>query len=369
MHVLCFNSGSSSLKWSVEDVTPGPEPRVDAVVQDTIQSADHVASVDQVFARLQCEAIAVDAVGHRCVFGGAQFVEPVIVTEAVRTALHALTDFAPLHIPHELAILDAVTKAAPRLPQVVCFDTAFHAALPEAARRLPLPQRLREGDLRRYGFHGLSYEYLLWAYPQIARGRVVIAHLGSGASLAAIHDGMPMDTSMGLTPLGGVVMGTRPGDLDPGVLTYLLRTGRVDRHQLDDALNAHSGLLGLSGVSSDIREIEKLCDTNADARIAVEIFCRSVKKAIGSYAAILGGLDRIVFTAGIGENSAAVRRSVIDGLEFMGCILDDEKNEANALVISPKDAAVEVNVFATNENATVARHTEFLIGKQTPDTV
>jgi acetate kinase len=258
--------------------------------------------------------------------------------------------------------VEAVAARFPALPQAVCFDTAFHRDLPESARRLALPRALADAaGIQRFGFHGLSYEYVLEHLGAAGRGRVVIAHLGSGASMAAVRDGRPVDTSMGMTPTGGFMMGTRTGDLDPGVLLYLLREKGYDADRLDRLVNKESGLLGVSGTSADMATLLERRERDEAAALAVAMFCYQVRKQVGAFAAALGGLDTLVFTAGIGERAAAVRAEICAGLEHLGVRLDPARNAAHADPLSAPGRACAVRVVATREDMMIARHSRAVL--------
>jgi acetate kinase len=367
-HYLCINAGSSSLKLALYAVAPnGAERRLCegsaleiGLPESAIEVGGHIEHRPLADHRAALEALLeimalpkVDAVGHRVVHGG-NHTRPERVTPELLTRLEALTPLAPLHNPPALAGIRAVTAHLPDTPQVACFDTAFHATLPEVAHTLPLARCYRELGLRRYGFHGLSYEYITRKLGEQAKGRVVIAHLGNGASLAALRDGRSVDTTMGLTPTGGVMMGTRSGDLDPGVLLYLMREPKLDTAELERAVNREAGLLGVSGTSSDMAEL--LAADTPDARLAVALFAYEVRKAIGALAAALGGLDRLVFTGGIGEHAAPVRWAICRGLEHLGVELDAAANTAGAALISTPQSVCPVHVMATDEDAMIARH-------------
>jgi acetate kinase len=368
LRCLCVNAGSSSLKLALYEVAPdGAERRLcEASAQEiglpesAVKVGGHVEQRPLVDHRAALEALlnalappCVDAVGHRVVHGG-DHTRPERVTPELLARLEALTPLAPLHNPPALAGMRAVAAHLPDTPQVACFDTAFHATLPEVARTLPLARRYREHGLRRYGFHGLSYEYIARKLGVQAKGRVVVAHLGNGASLAALRDGRSVDTTMGLTPSGGVMMGTRSGDLDPGVLLYLLREKGLDAAALERVIDRESGLLGVSGTSSDMAEL--LAGDAPDARLAVALFAYQVRKTVGALAAALGGLDRLVFTGGIGEHAAPVRWAVCRGLEYLGIELDTAANEAGETQISAPQARCPVEIIPTDEDAMIARH-------------
>ncbi len=370
---LCVNTGSSSLKLALYRVRPdGSEHRLQAASAVGIGRAqarieltdhrepcalpDHTAALEALLDALALPHI--DAVGHRVVHGG-EHTRPERVTATLRTRLEQLIPLAPLHLPPALAGMDAVATRLPDTPQVACFDTAFHATLPEIARTLPLPHRYRAHGLRRYGFHGLSYEYIARRLKDRAHGRVVVAHLGNGASLAALRDGRSIDTTMGLTPSGGVMMGTRSGDLDPGVLLYLLREHGLDATALEQIIDHESGLLGVSGRTSDMAEL--LAQNTPEAHLAIALFSYQVCKSIGALAAALGGLDRLVFTGGIGEHAAPVRWMICRNLAYLGITLDAAANDVNAGLISSPDAGCPVEVIATDEDAMIARHVYALL--------
>lgn len=378
--VLCLNAGSSSLKFSVWD---GEESLGEGEVEEIGRPgafawlrapgaptrrlpgrwADHGEAVTGVFALLGEHTLpAPEGVGHRLVHGGARHVAPERVTPALLGELRALVPLAPLHLPSGLAGVEAVAARFPALPQAVCFDTAFHRGLPEIARRLALPRALADAaGIQRFGFHGLSYEYVLEHLGAAGRGRVVIAHLGSGASVAAVRDGHPVDTSMGMTPTGGFMMGTRTGDLDPGVLLYLLREKGYDADRLDRLVNKESGLLGVSGTSADMATLLERRERDEAAALAVAMFCYQVRKQVGAFAAALGGLDTLVFTAGIGERAAAVRAEICAGLEHLGVRLDPARNAAHADPLSAPGGACAVRVVATREDMMIARHSRAVL--------
>jgi acetate kinase len=302
--------------------------------------------------------VAVDAIGHRLVYGGPAHEAPARITSELLTSLAGLVSFDPLHLTDALTAIREFEKALPDVPQVVCFDTAFHRRMPMVAQRLPLPRELWAEGVRRYGFHGLSYESIVRQLGDAGtRGRMIVAHLGNGASVAAMRDGSPVDTTMGFSPLGGVMMGTRPGDLDPGVLLYLLREGRYTLRELEDVLTRQSGLLGVSGNSADMQLLLQRRASDSAAAEAVELFVYFARKHIGALAATLGGLDTLVFTGGIGMNAAPVRWEIAEGLAFLGLKLDPACNVAGAPIVSADGSRVVVRVMETNENLMVARHT------------
>jgi acetate kinase len=300
------------------------------------------------------------AIGHRVVHGGPKYSAPQRITAEMIGELRQLSPFDPEHLPEEIMLIQAVRRRFPELPQVACFDTAFHHDLPRVARMLPIPRRYGAQGVRRYGFHGLSYAFLMEelarvAGAQAAQGRIVLAHLGSGASLAAVHGGKSVDTSMGFTPAAGVPMSTRSGDLDPGLVWYLARTEQMSAKQFNEMVNFHSGLLGISETSSDIRELLEREARDARAAEAVALFCYQVKKWIGAFAAALGGLDTLVFAGGIGENAPAIRARICSGLEFLGIELDGERNARNAALSSTDAGRVEVRIIHTDEELMIAR--------------
>ena len=300
------------------------------------------------------------AVGHRVVHGGPTYSKPQRITEKMVEELRRLSPFDPEHLPEEILLTEAVHRRFPDLPQVACFDTAFHLDLPRVARLLPIPRRYEAQGVRRYGFHGLSYAFLMedlarLAGAEAAQGRVILAHLGNGASLAAVCEGKSMDTSMGFTPTAGVPMSTRSGDLDPGLFWYLARSEGLDAKRFNEMVNFQSGLLGMSETSSDMRVLLDQEAQDERAADAIALFCYQVKKWIGAFAAALGGLDTLVFAGGIGENAPAVRSRICDGLGFLGIDLDEERNAANENVISATAGLVAVRVIRTDEEKMIAK--------------
>jgi acetate kinase len=294
-------------------------------------------------------------IGHRVVHGGPSLTEHQKITQQVLEKLEAAEHFAPLHVPVALELIRETQQLFPSVPQFACFDTAFHRTLPEAAARLPLPEKFWDAGIRRYGFHGLSCESILHALRPDQPARMIVAHLGNGASVTAIANGISVDTSMGLTPTGGIVMGTRPGDLDPGVSLHILRMNGNNVKELARLLDKECGLLGISGASPDMRSLHAAATNNQHARLAMEMFARSAKKAIASYVAVLGGLDLLVFTGGIGEHDAAARAGICEGMECFGLRLDEEANQRNAGTISGMDSAVLVRVVTSDEETQIAR--------------
>ncbi|ALG71882.1 acetate kinase [Azospirillum thiophilum] len=383
--ILVINAGSSSLKFSVFRDHGGGDPVVTLNGQisgigtqpvfeakdaqrrplagkswEAEERSDRKALLSYLLDWIEerLDGATLIAAGHRVVHGGVRHAAPVLLTPAVMDELDGLVPLAPLHQPHNLAAIRALAEAHPELPQVACFDTAFHRNQPWQAQTFAIPRELTEEGVRRYGFHGLSYEYIARRLPEIAPelgdSRVVVAHLGSGASMCAIHGGRSVDSTMGFTALDGLPMGTRCGTIDPGVLIYLMRKG-MDADGIEKMLYNKSGLLGVSGISNDMRAL--LESTDPHAQEAVELFCFRIAKETGALAASMGGVDALVFTAGIGERSAPVRARVGDKLAWMGMELDDAANEANAAKISTPGSRLPVYVIPTDEERMIALHT------------
>jgi len=379
--ILCLNAGSSSLKFAVYGRTPDLDGDTTALAAGAVERIglsqsrlrvstdggaatetegeykDHGSAVQAVLDLLERRGLPpLDAVGHRLVHGGPRHTAPARLDARLLESLRELTPLAPLHLPGELSVIEAVSARFTTLPQIVCFDTAFHHRMPEEARRLPLPRALWDAGIRRYGFHGLSYEYIVWRLGPDAGGRTIIAHLGNGASMAAVRDGLPVDTTMGLTPTGGFMMGTRSGDLDPGVLLYLLREKGYDSERLDRLVNDEAGLLGVSGLSPDMKTLLERRERDPAAAQAVAMFCYQLRKHVGALAAALGGLDTLVFTGGIGERAAPVRWEACQGLDHLGLRLDAERNAAHADTVSRTDSRCIVRVIPAQEDLMIARH-------------
>lgn len=364
MHILALNPGSSTLKYRLFEISAN----ADSLLADG--NLEHVAGETTAWAAEEairrCLPSKVDALAYRIVQGGAHFIEPTIVTPQVIEAIGKLADLAPLHNKIAVAVMKAGSRMVPHVPGVAIFDTAFHRTLPEVAERYALPTSLADRlGLRRYGFHGISHRYVSGrAIDLLGRGaagtRMVTCHLGNGASACAVRDGRSVDTSMGLTPLEGLVMGTRSGDVDPGLLLYLLRTGSMTVQQVDDLLNKQSGLLGVSGKSQDVRELQAAAGAgDSAAELALAMFAYRVRKYIGAYAAALGGLDAVAFTGGIGEHSAEMRGRICQGLEFLGMNIDPDKNQAadgrSETPIGASGSPVHVWVIPTDEEKQMAR--------------
>jgi acetate kinase len=382
--ILCLNSGSSSLKFAlyclgeVEEtlLARGAVERIglsDGRLWIKGKENDELVDVHGDFPDFTASAEGIStaarglgfpspiAAGHRVVQGGPNHSSSERVDESLLAELRRLVPFAPLHLPSAIKGIEAVKARFPGMPQVACFDTAFHRSMPEVAQRFPLSRDLWDEGVRRYGFHGLSCEYIVATLGAAARGRLVIAHLGNGASLAAVLNGRPLDTTMGFTPTGGLMMGTRSGDLDPGVLLHLMREKRYDWNRIDELVNYEAGLLGMSGISSDMRTLLEQRHRSPHAAQSVELFCYQLRKHIGAMVAVLGGLDTLVFTGGIGENAAAVRWEVCSGLAYVGISLDAQKNAAHADIISVPGSDCTVRVIRTNEDLMIARHTRALL--------
>lgn len=326
-----------------------------------IEASDHRSAANFLVDWLEEQVgfACIKAVGHRVVHG-MEHARPERVTQDLLDELHRITPYDPDHLPREIEIIEALRQRHPNLLQAACFDTAFHRTLPRVARMLPIPRRFDAAGIKRYGFHGLSYSYLMEelgraAGAEAARGRVILAHLGNGASLAAVRGGKSVDTSMGFTPVSGLPMGTRPGDLDPGIAWYLMRTEKLTPKQFNNLINHESGLLGVSEISSDMGDLIERQSTDVRAAEAVELFCYQARKWIGAFAAVLGGLETLVFAGGIGENAGEVRARICSGLEFLGIELDKGSNAANAPVISTGASRATVRVIRTDEELMIAR--------------
>ena len=380
-HILTINGGSSSIKFALFESTeslkrilaggieriglPDAMWHAKGVSQDdnfsrSVTAPDHSIAVGILMDWIDERSDALAAVGHRVVHGGPKYSEPQRITAPMVEELHNLNPFDPEHLPEEILLTEAFHHRFPNLPQVACFDTAFHHDLPQVARLLPIPRRYEAKGVRRYGFHGLSYAFLMGELARLggdeaARGRVILAHLGNGASLAAVRNGKSVDTSMSFTPAAGVPMSTRSGDLDPGLLWYLARAEKISAKQFNEMVNFHSGLLGMSETSSDMHDLLASEAQDVRATEAVALFCYQVKKCIGGYAAALGGLDTLVFAGGIGENAATVRARICDGLGFLGIDLDQERNAKHEPWISSGTGRVKVRVIRTDEELMIAK--------------
>jgi acetate kinase len=382
-HILTINGGSSSIKLALFEVgdslqrileggierigLPDATFRVKGLNQAdsfsrSVKAPDHAVAVAALmdWSEERSKRHALTAVGHRVVHGGPKYCKPERITPQMIEELHRLSPFDPDHLPEEILLTEAFHQRFPELPQVACFDTAFHHDLPRVAQLLPIPRRYEAQGVRRYGFHGLSYAFLMGelarlAGPESAQGRVVLAHLGNGASLAAVRDGKAVDTSMSFTPTAGVPMSTRSGDLDPGLVWYLARTEKLGAKQFNEMVNFQSGLLGVSETSSDMHDLLGREAQDVRAAEAVALFCYQIKKWIGSFAAALGGLDTLVFAGGIGENAPVVRSRICEGLGFLGIELEESRNARNAGVISIAGRGVVVRAIHTDEELMIAR--------------
>jgi len=380
--IVTVNAGSSSIKLAVftaRNTQKIAEAAIENIGQPSasltategnkpVAAPTHTAAAAILMEWLQTRitGAAIIAVGHRMVHGGPNYYEAQMATDDLLAELRTFTAFDPEHLPVELELVATFRTLLPHVQQVACFDTAFHHDLPPAAKLLAIPRKLSDKGVRRYGFHGLSYAYIVEELRRVegdvaARGKVVIAHLGSGASLVALRDGKPVDTTMSMTPASGIPMSTRSGDLDPGLALYLARTENYDAKQFNRMANFESGLLGISEATGDMKKLLEMEDANERAKDAIDIFCYQAKKTIGSYAAALGGLNTLVFTGGMGENAPEIRRRICAGLEFLGVTLDAARNEAGARLISTDGTRVGVHVIHTDEAVTIAQETARLI--------
>jgi acetate kinase len=380
--ILTINGGSSSIKFALYQTDEPLKRRLFGKIDRiglsgtnlTFQNsggkpscsrkliiADHKSAADFLVGWLERQDgfESVQAVGHRVVHG-MKHTEPEIITRDLLEELHRIGPFDPDHLPSEIELIETFRRRHPKMLQVACFDTAFHQTMPRAAKLLPIPRRYNAEGIQRYGFHGLSYAFLIEELarlgdPTAKKGRVILAHLGNGASLAAVRDGKSIDTTMGFTPTAGLVMSTRSGDLDPGLVSYLARTEKMTVSQFQKMVNHESGLLGISETSSDMRDLIAREAKDVRAAEAVELFCYQAKKWIGSYAAALGGLDTLVFAGGIGENAPPVRERICEGLQFLDIKLDKVRNKKNAAMISANGGRVKVRVIRTDEELMIAR--------------
>jgi acetate kinase len=388
---LVLNAGSSSLKFCVfqrpdgerwrlgargqiEGIGTSPRLSVkdanlrkvadDQLDTSSVQNGSDAIGALAIWLRSQYAGARVLGVGHRVVHGGAKFTKPVVITPEVLTELKKLIPLAPLHQPYNLAAIEAVAERLPGVPQVACFDTSFHRDHAPVADLIPLPREICEGGLQRYGFHGLSYEYIASTLPEvapdIAKGKVIVAHLGSGASLCALNDGKSVDTTMGFTAVEGLCMGTRPGSIDPGAVLYLFQNLGLTVKEVEAILYKKSGLIGISGISNDMRDL--LGRAEPEAKLAVDYFIYRITKEIGALAGALGGVDALVFTAGIGENSSEIRQRVCEASAWLGIEIDAEANGQNAANISTSQSKLSVWVIPTNEELMIALHTGELLG-------
>ncbi|HMH21089.1 MAG TPA: acetate/propionate family kinase [Puia sp.] len=380
--ILTINGGSSSIKFALFEIAAAPaqlyKGELERIgtknaalhftetntgqkrsVNINISNQDDAANFLVTWLEKQDWFASVGAIGHRIVHGMGH-VQPERVTPDLLGELKKISSYDPEHLPLEIKLIECFRERYPGMAQIACFDTSFHAFMPQVARLLPIPRRFYAMGIRRYGFHGLSYSYLLEEFGRMtgnkaAQGRLILAHLGNGASLAAVKDGKSMDTSMGFTPASGLPMGTRSGDLDPGVTGYLMETEKLSLQQFNHLIHHESGLLGLSETSSDMQDLLKSMDTDTRAAEAVELFCYQTKKWIGSFSAVLGGLDNLVFSGGIGENAPEIRARICRGLQFLGIELDQTRNLKNETIISTDSGKTTVRVIHTNEELMIAR--------------
>ena len=382
VNILAINSGSSSIKFSVYRLNGHLERILDGNVdriglKDTRLDYNNLATEKQGNLRLdlsdhksvanfligwleeQLDFSMISGIGHRVVFG-MKHTEPEIITQKLLDELHRIIPYDSDHLPEEIELIHVFRQRYPNLKQVACFDTAFHSKMPRVAKLLPIPRRFDTLGIQRYGFHGLSYAYLMAEFgrvagKKVAQGRVVLAHLGSGASMVAVHKGKSMDTSMGFTPAGGLMMGTRSGDLDPGVAWFMMKSENLSPKQFNTLINHESGLLGISEASSDMQDLLESQTTDIRAAEAVELFCYQVKKWIGAFAAVLGGLDTLVFSGGMGENAPEIRSRICEELGFLGIEIDEKRNKTNAPVISTDKGITAVRVIHTDEEWMIAK--------------
>jgi acetate kinase len=380
--ILTINGGSSSIKFSLYKIEVPLKQMFNGQIENigsakpklsfnnfiteqksciSIKAANHNEAADHLIGWLEKQEGfgSIKAIGHRIVHG-MNHTEPEKITAELLDELKKISAYDPDHLPEEIKLIEVFNKRYPSLKQVACFDTSFHTSMPRVAKLLSIPRRYYEKGIQRYGFHGLSYSFLIeelhrLAGSDIANGKVILAHLGSGASLAAVKDGRSIDTSMGFTPASGLPMSTRTGDIDPGVAWYLTQFEKLSSKEFNHLINHESGLLGVSQLSSDMRELMEVEDTNGNAKDAIELFCYQTKKWIGSFAAALSGLDTLVFSGGIGEHSMEVRTKICDGLDFLGIELDEIKNMNNEGIISTEKSKVTVRVIKTNEEVMIAR--------------
>jgi acetate kinase len=380
--VLTINGGSSSLKFALFRLEDAPgrilsgkferiglpdslmtisDPIEGQLERRDVHITDHVASIDLLLDYLehQIDVRKIQGIGHRVVHGGRRYTEPQRVTPEVLAELRRLSPYDPEHLPAEIGLIEAFSKRYPDVAQVACFDTAFHRALPPVARLLPIPRRYEKSGVQRYGFHGLSYAFLMKELARLggreeAGGRIILAHLGNGASMTAVKEGKSIDTTMSFTPTAGLPMSTRSGDLDPGLVAYLARTEGMSLDQFHEMVNLKSGLLGVSEISSDVRDLLARERHDPRAAEAIALFCYQAKKTVGAFTAALGGLDTLVFSGGIGENAPIVRSRICQGLEFLGIEIESARNDIGASIISKPSSRVRVRVIRTDEEAEIA---------------
>jgi acetate kinase len=388
--ILAINGGSSSIKFALFKTGNSLKQLFNGAIENIgtqkatlnfsntidqqknsidIEAADHDQAANHLIEWLEKQEHfdSIKAIGHRIVHG-MDHTEPEPVTDDLLNELKKISAFDPEHLPEEIKLIEVFKKRHPAIKQIACFDTSFHTSMPVVAKLLSIPRRYFEMGVQRYGFHGLSYAYLVEELKRVAgeeaaKGKIILAHLGSGASLAAVKHGKSLDTSMGFTPTSGLPMGTRTGDLDPGVAWYLMQCEKLGPKKFNHLINHESGLLGISETNSDMRELMKIEDTDHRAKEAIELFCYQTKKWIGSFTTVLGGLDTLVFSGGIGEHSPEVRSKICDNLEFLGLELDEIKNINNEAIISTEKSKVKVRVITTNEDVMIARLVNDILNK------
>jgi acetate kinase len=388
--ILAINGGSSSIKFALFKTGNSLKQLFNGAIENIgtqkatlnfsntidqqknsidIEAADHDQAANHLIEWLEKQEHfdSIKAIGHRIVHG-MDHTEPEPVTDDLLNELKKISAFDPEHLPEEIKLIEVFKKRHPAIKQIACFDTSFHTSMPVVAKLLSIPRRYFEMGIQRYGFHGLSYAYLVEELKRVAgeeaaKGKIILAHLGSGASLAAVKHGKSLDTSMGFTPTSGLPMGTRTGDLDPGVAWYLMQCEKLGPKKFNHLINHESGLLGISETNSDMRELMKIEDTDHRAKEAIELFCYQTKKWIGSFTTVLGGLDTLVFSGGIGEHSPEVRSKICDNLEFLGLELDEIKNINNEAIISTEKSKVKVRVITTNEDVMIARLVNDILNK------
>lgn len=385
-NILVVNSGSSSIKVAVFRAGETLDRTLEAKFQRVglpdgqltwketsgrsearaLVLPNHAACVPHLIELLESRKETVKAIGHRVVHGGPRYVQPQLVSDEMLSELRRLSPFVPDHLPGGLLLIEAMRREYSNVPQIACFDTAFHHEMPRLAKLLPLPRRFDAKGIQRYGFHGLSYAYLMEQLATLdgvekANGRVILAHLGNGASMAGVYEGKCRDTTMGFTPTAGLIMSTRPGDLDPGLFTYLARVEGMSADEFNRMINGESGLMGISETSSDMRDLCAREATDPRAAEAVGAFCYHARKAIGALTAVLGGLNTVVFSGGIGENAAPIRQRICAGLEYLGIELDSARNEANEAILSKPGSRVAVRMIRTNEERYIAEKVRKLL--------
>lgn len=387
--LLVINPGSSSVKATVyDDVSSGvalyavsiegigtgsatllPDATFNEATIEKVDASDYLAAVHLIREWLETKNVALDAIGYRVVHGGERYKAPTIVDDEVIEYLTSISSLAPNHMPGAIECIDAFRSVYPAVVHVACFDTSFFADIPALAKTLPIPKSISDEGVRRYGFHGLSYQYILEDFRKhegdgAARGRVIIAHMGNGVSLSACRDGQPIDMTMGFTPVSGVPMSTRTGDIEPGVILYLLREKKMNVDDVSELVTRQSGLLGISDDTADMYYLLQHQQDNPSAALAIEFFCYEIKKQIGAYIAVLDGVDSIIFAGGIGERSAEIRKRIMSGFDFIGITLSEEYNNENARLISSEGSKAGVHVIPTHEDVMIARQTMAIYTKE-----